>query len=370
MIPLFNRFPLLENTLPYLSIGNFPTPVDPLARLGEKLNRKNLFIKRDDISGLVYGGNKVRKLEFLLADAKRAGAVRVITSGAAGSNHALATALYARQAGLKATLILSQQEPSPVVCGNLLADAFAGAEMVYEEEYGAIASVIDAQIRRHEQAEGRQPYLIPAGGSSPLGAMGYVNAAFELKDQIDNKADPEPAAIVVALGTMGTAAGLLLGIKAAGLKTKLVGVRVVPPVVASGDKFTSLFRAMNALLMKHDPSIPEFSLSDGDFTISHDYYEPGYGSASQKVASAIAALERTEGIHLDITYSGKAFAAFYDMARKNTFADGPLLFWNTKNSRELPEESKKIDFRTLPGGFHKYFDEEYGYSNLTVELDK
>lgn len=357
MIPLFNAFPALAAKLSYTSIGCFPTPVEPLAGLSIKLKRKNLFVKRDDLSGQVYGGNKVRKLEFLLADAKRAGAVRVITSGAAGSNHALATALYARQAGLKATLVLSHQEPSPLVCGNLLADAFAGAEMVYEEEYGALASVIDAQITRYERAEGRPPYLIPAGGSSPLGAMGYVNAALELKEQIDKSVLPEPAAIVVALGTMGTAAGLLLGIKAAGLKTKLVGIRVVPPVVASIDKFSGLFGAMNALLMKHDPSIPEFALSDGDFTISHDYYEPGYGSASKKVESAIAALELTEGIHLDITYSGKAFAAFYDMTRKNARDDAPLLFWNTKNSRELPEESRKIDYHTLPVGFHKYFSE-------------
>ena len=282
--------------------------------------------------------------------------MRVITNGAAGSNHALATALYAKLAGLKATLVLSQQMPSPVVSGNLLADAYSGAEMIYEERFGGIARVTADQIRRYESIEGRKPYEIPAGGSSPLGAMGYVNAAFELKEQIDKGVIAEPCAIVVALGTMGTAAGLLLGIKAAGLKTKLVAVRVVPAAVGNGEKFAGLFKEMNGLLIKHDPSIPVFQIKEGDFTLCHNYFEPGYGSASKEVIAAIAAIENTDGVHLDITYSGKAFAAFYAMARKDVRDDKPLLFWNTKNSRELPEASKLIDYHSLPAAFHTYFN--------------
>lgn len=356
-IPLFNRFPALAKLLPNLSMGIFPTPVEPLAGLAKKLKRKNLYIKRDDLSGLVYGGNKVRKLEFLLAAAKRLGAVRVITSGAAGSNHALATALYAKQIGLKATLVLSEQAPSSVVCGNLLADYSAGAEMIYVEHFNAIASMVDGQVQRYEKIEGKRPYVIPAGGSSPLGAMGYVNAAFELREQVDKGYITEPGAIVVALGTMGTAAGLLLGMKAAGLRSKLVAVRVVPAVVGNGEKFITLFKAMNALLIESDPSIPVFSVEENDFTLCHDYYEPGYGIASKEITSAIATLESTEGIHLDITYSGKAFAAFYAMARETVRDDRPLLFWNTKNSRDLPEESTLIDYHSLPEGFRKYFSE-------------
>jgi D-cysteine desulfhydrase len=354
-LPLFTRFPALAETLPHLSLGSMPTPVSPLAGLSRKLRRNNLFIKRDDLSGLVYGGNKVRKLEFLLADAKKQGAVRVITNGAAGSNHALATALYAQRAGLRATLVLSEQTPSPAIAGNLLADACAGAEMIYVERYNDIAAAVAEKVSQYKKTEGRAPYEIPAGGSSPLGAIGYVNAAFELWEQIDKGAIPEPGAIVVAFGTMGTAAGMLLGMKAAGLRAKLVAVRVVPAFVANGEKFTALFGTVNALLRSFDPSVPVFSPQDDDYTLCNDYYEPGYGSASKEVTDAIAALERSDGIHLDITYSGKAFAAFYALARDIAGNDVPLLFWNTKNSRELSKASALIDYHTLPAGFHKYF---------------
>jgi 1-aminocyclopropane-1-carboxylate deaminase/D-cysteine desulfhydrase-like pyridoxal-dependent ACC family enzyme len=355
-IPLFNRFPLFSRSLPYLSIGAFPTPIDPLAGLSRKLGRKNLFMKRDDISGPVYGGNKVRKLEFLLADAKKQGAVRVITNGAAGSNHALATALYAKLVGLKATLVLSEQVPAKVVCDNLLADAWASADLVYVEHFSGIAGVIEERAGHYEKTEGRRPYLIPTGGSSPLGALGFVNAAFELKEQVEQGAVPEPAAIVVAFGTMGTAAGLLLGLKAAGLGSKLIAARVVPSVVADRDKFVRLFNEMNGLLKKADPSFPVVPAGEDDIAIVHDYYEPGYGVASEKVIAAIETLGKTDGVHLDITYSGKAFAAFYGLAENSIGQDKPLLFWNTKNSRALPAGSEKIDFHTLPAEFHKYFE--------------
>jgi 1-aminocyclopropane-1-carboxylate deaminase/D-cysteine desulfhydrase-like pyridoxal-dependent ACC family enzyme len=354
-IPLFNRFSALAETMPCLSIGNFPTQITPLNGLSKKLGRINLFIKHDNISGIVYGGNKVRKLEFLLADAKKRGAKRVITNGAAGSNHALATALYAKQAGLAATLVLSEQIPSSVVCANLLADAFSGAKMIYEEKYENIDTLVENLVGQYEHVEGQKPYVIPAGGSSPLGAMGYVNAAFELKEQIDKGEIAEPDTVFVPFGTMGTAAGLLLGLKAAGLKSRLVAVLVTPPFVANLDKFTVLFKAINDLLIKNDPSMPVFSFSEDDFTICHDFYEPGYGCASDEVVSAIKTIENTDEIHLDITYSGKAFAAFCAAVEKHVVNDKPLLFWNTKNSRVLPEYSQKIDYHTLPEGFHRYF---------------
>jgi D-cysteine desulfhydrase len=357
MIPLFTSHPVLAASLPYLSIGDFPTPVEPLAGLSKELGRKDLFIKRDDISGRVYGGNKVRKLEFLLADAKKQGAVRVITTGAAGSNHALATALYARAAGLKSTLVLSEQPSSPVVRGNLLADFVAGAEMLYEERYERIAGIIAEKVAQYEKTEGQTPYVVPAGGSSPLGAVGYVNAAFELKEQIDKGVIAEPSVIVVPLGTMGTAAGLLLGLKAAGLQSELVAVRVVPPAVANKGKFDSLFKAITTLLTHGDQSMPVFGAPEADRAFCNDYYGPGYGVASKEVVAAIDLLQRTDGVHLDETYSGKAFAAFLAMARDRSGRDGPLVFWNTKNSRVTPVETGSIDFHSLPAPFHKYFNQ-------------
>jgi D-cysteine desulfhydrase len=355
MIPLMNAFPGLNGRLPHLQLGEFPTPIEPLAGLASQLGRKNLFIKRDDLSGAAYGGNKIRKLEFLLADAKEKGAVRVITTGAAGSNHALATALYSKQAGLAATLVLGEQPPGAVVRDNLLMDAYLGAEMVYEEDYARLHGVIDGLMQKYTALDGVAPYRIPAGGSSVTGGIGFVNAAFELREQIRQGVMDEPAAIVVALGTMGTAAGLLLGLKAAGLKSRVIAARVIFSVIANPVKFKTLFTGINEKLRALDPAFPIVIYPKNDIVFCDDYYEPGYGLAPKKVFDALSLIEQTDSIHLDITYTGKAFAAFLDEANKG--GDAPILFWNTKNSRDLPVESKKIDYHTLPEAFHKYFTE-------------
>jgi D-cysteine desulfhydrase len=354
MIPLFSAYPNLQNNLPHLPIGSFPTPVEKLDGLCRTLGTDGLFVKRDDVSGRIYGGNKVRKLEFLLADALRQKAVRVITTGAAGSNHALATALYAKAAGLKATLALFEQPPSPVVRDNLLMDAFTGADMVYEERFGRLAARFGDIVKHYEDLDGRAPYVIPAGGSSALGAVGYVNAAFELKEQIGRGELPEPAAIYLPVGTMGTAAGLMLGLRAAGVKSSVVPVRVAPAEVANSERFAQLFTEIAALLRGLDPSFPARALAREETGLSHDYFEPGYGVASQEVVAMVALAERTDGLHLDTTYSGKAFAAFVAAAHA---APGPLLFWNTKNSRALPNEALALDYRVLPAPLHRYFEE-------------
>ena len=256
MIPLFAKFPNLKDRLPHTPIGSFPTPVARLEGLSRETGASGLFVKCDDESGRIYGGNKVRKLEFLLADAVRQKAARVITTGAAGSNHALATAVYAKAAGLKATLVLFDQPTSSLVRNNLLMDAYCGADMVFEETFGKLAARFPEIVKSYEALDGHVPYVIPAGGSSPLGAVGYVNAAFELKGQIDRGTLPEPEAIFLPLGTMGTAAGLMLGLKAAGLGSRVVAVRVVPPVVANSGKLAALFDETLTLLRGLDPSFP------------------------------------------------------------------------------------------------------------------
>ena len=256
MPPLFSSYPALQKRLPWVSLGTLPTPVERLTGLCGKCGRNDLYIKRDDVSADPYGGNKVRKLEFLLADAENQGAVRVITSGAAGSNHSLATALYARNRGLAATLVLFDQPPSPSVRDNLLMDAAAGAEMVYRERYHEYDATIAELMQRYSKREGRAPYLIVPGGSSPTGALGFVNAMFELKQQIERNEAPEPAAIYVPLGTMGTAAGMYLGVRAARLRSRLVGVRVTPLNLADWEQFAVLCRQTCDLLHSLDPSFP------------------------------------------------------------------------------------------------------------------
>ena len=233
MISLFQRYPLLREKLPYVALGDFPTPVQRLERLGDELGIGQLYIKRDDLSGKLYGGNKPRKLEFELGDALRSGSSEVITFGGIGSNHALATAIYAKQLGLKTISMLVPQPNSNIVRRNLLADYHYGAEMhlcgtSLESAVSKllIRAVTLYQVIRHRIKSGRFPHLIRPGGSSPLGVNGFVNAALELSEQVAKGELPEPDFIYVAAGTMGTASGLTLGLKIAGLKSRMVAVTV------------------------------------------------------------------------------------------------------------------------------------------------
>jgi D-cysteine desulfhydrase len=351
MLPLFRYFPNLEQRLPHIALGDFPTPIKPLQGLNTRLHREDLYIKCDDVSALPYGGNKVRKLEFLLADAKAKKAVRVITSGAAGSNHSLATALYAKKCGLSATLILFDQPPSAEVAENLLMDAAAGAEMVYRDRYEEYGRTVAELVALYNKRDGIDPYLIPAGGSSPVGALGFVNAGFELKAQVDAGVMPEPSVLVVPLGTMGTAAGLLLGLRAAGLATRLIGVRVTPAALADTEKFHLLCSRTSDLLRTLDPGFPDLS-SAGGFSLCDDHFEPGYGLASVPVNAAVDLLQESDNVTLDHTYTGKAFAALLDEATRGTI--GPLLLWNTKNSQQFPEAMLAEGRKRLPEEFRRF----------------
>jgi 1-aminocyclopropane-1-carboxylate deaminase/D-cysteine desulfhydrase-like pyridoxal-dependent ACC family enzyme len=220
LIPLFEQYPLLEEKLSYISLGELPTPVQKLEKLGAELGIKQLFIKRDDLSGRVYGGNKVRKLEFILGDVLQAGAKEVMAFGGAGSNHALATAIYARQVGLKCISMLIPQPNTRYVRRNLLMSLYSGAELhLCGSEFESVTNMPLVrmatlyQLIGHRLKNGYLPERIPPGGSSPVGVTGFVNAALELKKQIMNGEMPEPDYIYVASGTMGTANGLTLGLK-------------------------------------------------------------------------------------------------------------------------------------------------------------
>ena len=355
MISLFKRYPLLTFRLPRIAFGKFPTPVERLSGLCRRLGRDNLYIKRDDLSSLTYGGNKVRKLEFLLADVLKRGAERVITSGGAGSNHALATALYGKQVGLKALLLLYNQPNAQSIRDNLLMNLYNGAEIIHHDTYQEHLQALEETVRRYEGADGKAPSIIPLGGSSPIGTIGYVNAGFELAEQIDTGILPLPSRIYLALGTMGTTAGLLLGLKAAGIRTHVHAVRVVPDYVADMDKCRILFRQTNELLQKLDTSFPLYTIEPEDLTIYHEYFGEKYGLYTEEAMAAASLLRESDGISLDGTYTGKACAAFIANARSGS--DEPILFWNTKNSLPFPPEPLAADYRLLPVSFHHYFTE-------------
>lgn len=354
MLKLFKQFPGLKQIVNHTPLGVFPTPVERLDGLCSYLGRDNLYIKRDDLSGSLYGGNKVRKLEFLMGEALAGGAVRVITSGGVGSNHALATALYAKQTGLKAAIMLFGQSASDEVRGNLLADYLSGARMHHFDSYEAYVKSMREITDYYSKLDGRSPYIIPAGGSCGLGSLGFVNAALELADQINDGRVPEPAAIYTAFGTMGTAAGLFVGLKVAGLKCRLIGVRVVPTVVADQERFAEMVESICSLLHKADNSFkPE--IQPDEFTINDDFLGPGYGITTPESLETIRMFDEFDRIHLDGVYTGKTGAAFIKDVRGKYSQGESVLFWNTKNSRILSKEPAGISYTELPSEFHQYF---------------
>jgi D-cysteine desulfhydrase len=357
-IPLFRDYPRLEERLPYVSLSTLPTPVEKVKQIAHGIGENNLFIKRDDLSGIVYGGNKVRKLEFLLGKILRTNAKEVITFGFAGSNHALATAIYANQLGLKSTSMLMPQVNAHYVRRNLLASHHYTARLSYYRNLPFLSLGIIGQLFRSRMQYGAFPGFIPAGGSCPLGIIGYVNAALELKDQISAGELPEPDLIYVPLGSMGTSVGLILGLKAAGLKTRVIPVRVIEEKMASPKRMMMLIRKTRSLLCRLDPTFPSINLSEEDLLIRNDCLGEGYACFTEKAVRAANLMKRETGIILNGTYSAKAFSALLDDSDRKLLNGKTVLFWNTYNSRNLSEITTGVDYHQLPEAFHRYFDKD------------
>jgi len=365
VIPLFEQYPLLQEKLPYISLGEFPTPVQQLDRLGDELGISHLYVKRDDLSGKAYGGNKPRKLEFILGNALRSKAREVMALGGVGSNHALATAIYARQGGLKSISMLMPQPNAHYVRRNLLMSYYCGAELhlcgAELESPGNMPLVYVAimyQLLRHRLKGGHFPQLIPPGGSSPLGVIGFVNAALELREQIANGEIPEPEYVYVASGTMGTAAGLTLGLRAADLNSRVVSVRVTSEKLVNTEGMIKLINKTKSLLNSLDASCPRFEFSEADVDIRHKYFGKRYALFTKEGIKAFSLMRECEGIKLDGTYTGKTLAALIDDAKSGKLQGRTVLFWNTLNSRDFSDAISSINYHNLPYGFHRYFKEE------------
>jgi len=359
-LALFERFPGLGASLPRLALGAFPTPVTPLLGLGDALGADQLYMKRDDSSGEAYGGNKVRKLEFLLAEALRRNAKAVITFGCVGSNHALATAIYAKRLGLKCVSMLLPQPNAHSVRRNLLRGHNAGAELHYYKNAGRLGAGLACQYLHHALKAKKRPYVIPAGGSCPVGVVGFVNAAFELADQVAAGQLPEPDVLYVAAGTTGTAVGLMLGLKAAGLKTRVAAVRVTPEMLVNPRRMLKLLRGTNALLRKHDPSFPAVAFTEETIAASilHGFFGQEYALYTEEAMQAVDLIEQTEGITLEGTYTGKACAALIAHVRRRGDPDEVVLFWNTYSSTDFPSEIAQADYHDLPPTLHRWFEQE------------
>ncbi|MEW6568822.1 MAG: D-cysteine desulfhydrase family protein [Chloroflexota bacterium] len=312
-------------SLPRLPIASLPTPIEPLPRLSAALGGPQLWIKRDDLTGLAFGGNKTRKLEFLLADARAGGARTLLTTGAVQSNHCRQTAAAAARFGFDCILVLAGHAPTAPAdwTGNLLLDHLLGAEIrwVGNQERDQVL----AQAFNQVQAEGRRPYLIPYGGSNALGASAYAYAVEELLDQ--GEAFDR---IVVASSSGGTQAGLVAGARLHGYGGRISGISV--------DQVASVLRARVASLAGETAVVlgQRLEVVAEEVEVFDEYLGGGYGVMGEAEREAIALFARHEGILLDPVYTGRAAAGMIDLIRRGVVrSEERVLFWHTGGTPAL-----------------------------------
>lgn len=311
---------MLTERLYRVSIGHLPTPLEPLHRLSSLLGGPELWIKRDDQTGLATGGNKTRKLEFLVADALNHEADTLITCGAAQSNHARQTAAAAVKFGMACTLVLRGEEP-PRAQGNLLLDRLLGAEVVWAGDEPPVERM--EAVADDLRAQGRRPYVVPYGGSNPLGASGYVAAMEELLAQCAERGVRFDH-IVLASSSGGTQAGLAVGARALGYEGHIIGISVDPRADRLRRTLADLATATADRLGLGLTFAPE------DFDVEDRYLGGGYAVIGDLEREAIRTLARAEGVLLDPVYTGRAFGGLLGLIRRDAF--GPqerVLFWHT-----------------------------------------
>jgi D-cysteine desulfhydrase family pyridoxal phosphate-dependent enzyme len=313
---------------PRIPLAQLPTPIEPLERLSGLLGGPRLFIKRDDQTGLALGGNKTRKLEYLMADALAQNADVVLTAGAPQSNHCRLTAAAATKLAMRCILVLGGDAPE-LPNGNLLLDELLGAEIHWtaREQRLVCMEEIAARLR----AEGHRPYVIPIGGSNGVGAQGYVAAAQEAFDQLGETGE-RVGTMIVASSSGGTHAGLALGGKIAGYDGKIIGISI-----DKGDRGPDRYEVELAGIANAAAEMMGISvrMSADEFFVEYGYLGAGYGIVGDLEREAITLMAREEGIILDPVYTGRAFGALIDMLRRGRLAasrgnagDG-VLFWHT-----------------------------------------
>lgn len=321
---LHQRFPALAEALPHLVLSERPTPVRELSGLG-------IWVKEDGNFGAGgWGGNKVRKLEWLIPDAKRRGRRSILTFGGLGTNWGLATALYAREHRLETALALVDQPIDDHVRAQLARLEASGAHIHRTHTRARTVAMLPWLLARSTRG-GRPPYLLPAGGSSPVGALGYVEAALEIAAQVEAGALPEPAHVVVPVGTGGTAAGLALGFQLAGLRSRVVGVVVNDQLRLDAPVFARLARRTAALLERRGADLPHIQLGPDMLDLTRDQIGAGYGHRTE-AAERAAALAGEDGLILDPVYTAKALAGLLAL-REGSSLGGPVLFVHTDGPR-------------------------------------
>ncbi len=301
---------------PRLNIAHLPTPVEEMPRLSAALKGARLLVKRDDQTGLAFGGNKTRKLEYLLAEAQQVGAQTLISAGAVQSNHCRQTVAAAARFGMGCILVLFGKPPEPPD-GNHLLHYLLGAEIVYTEREN-IETRLD-EVYQQAKSDERKPYLIPYGGSNPIGAQGYVNAMLELAEQ-----DVNPDWIVFPSSSGGTQAGMLVGARLSGFSGKILGISVDQPAELLSERVAALATETAAFIGETG------TFTASEVLINDDYIAGGYAVMGEPEIQAIRLFAKQEALLLDPVYTGRAAAGLIDLMHKGFFKPTEtVLFWHT-----------------------------------------
>jgi len=331
---------MLLSRFPRVPLAHLPTPLEPLPRLSEHLGGPAIWVKRDDCTGLATGGNKTRKLEFVIADAIEQGADTIVTVGAVQSNHVRQTAAACCKLGLKCEVLLEHRvaEPSDEYTGsgNVLLDRMFGAN-IREYPGGTDFDAAMAEIADEVRDAGGKPYIVPGGASNRIGALGYVNCAFETLAQA-NERGLVIDRWVTATGSAGTQAGLIVGLKATHAGIPLLGIGVNAPRTKQEGKVYDL--AVETADYLGAAGVVE----RGDVVANCDYVGAGYGVPTEAMIEAVLMLARLEGLLFDPVYSGKALAGLIDLVRKGEFeGTRNILFLHTGGSAALFAYADQLD---------------------------
>jgi 1-aminocyclopropane-1-carboxylate deaminase/D-cysteine desulfhydrase-like pyridoxal-dependent ACC family enzyme len=352
-VALFDAYAGLAQSMPRIALCDLPTPIEKL----QSVTGASAHIKKDGLSAPEFGGNKVRTLEFLLGAAAQGKVPRAYVVGLPGTSMALASAIYGKRERLNLAVVLLRQRATEDARRNLLVFQKLGTELYQAEAIASLRLCVARLTLTSLILHQRLPYVL--NPNSPTGMTGYVNMAFELRDQIRQGQLPAPDRIYIPMGLQGTVTGLLLGLRAAGLKSRLVAVSVAPHdsrgVIKTKTAIVGNARKLNNFLRKRAPDFPQVSLEPGDFDIQCDAPKQEQPTLRDEGMEQMEAVWQKDGIRLDATWTASAWAAM-QRDLKAGYTSKPL-FWHTYNAQPLPVSIDDADHQKLPKVFHRYFGE-------------
>ncbi|HVJ88821.1 MAG TPA: pyridoxal-phosphate dependent enzyme [Labilithrix sp.] len=329
---LFREFPELARQTPWLPLAHVPTAVEPCDAIAAWLGRSSgVFMKRDDLVSPLYGGNKVRRYEFLLSDARARGKKRIVTVGGLASTQAMATALFGRAMGFDVRLVLFDQPVTSFALDSVRGFVAAGAEVIYGGGYAMTAFL----AYRAYQRDVAENYFIAPGAAGALANLGYLDAMLELAGQVERGEVPRPDVIVLPTGSSGTLAALALGAAYVGWETEIVGVRITTALATNRLSVGHVIRNTDRVLQSREPRWKP-QRHRVRYLLYGGALGPGYGHPTPEAIEGAAQVERLTGAYGEVTYSGKALAGLRALLAEPRYRRKVFLFWNTLSTPRPP----------------------------------